>query len=63
MQGLPTDGGLFVPTAIPAVDRATLAKWRDLSYADLAVEVMSLFISSAEVPPSQLRRLVEKSYG
>eukprot|EP00750_Incisomonas_marina_P021138 INCI4180.5.p1 GENE.INCI4180.5~~INCI4180.5.p1 ORF type:complete len:932 (-),score=122.48 INCI4180.5:218-3013(-) len=62
MQGLAPDGGLYVPMSIPKIDEQTLARWRHLSYTDLAVEVMSKFIGKGEIQRSQLRRLVEKSY-
>ena len=38
LEGLAPDGGLYLPTSYPQVDGATLARWRGLSYADLAVE-------------------------
>ncbi len=62
MQGLAPDGGLYVPNYIPHVDAGTLARWRGLGYVDLAVEVMSRFIGSDEMPPTALRRLVANSY-
>ena len=52
-----------MPVSIPKVSRQTLERWRQLSYTDLAVEVMSKFIGNTEIPRSRLRRLVEKSYG
>ena len=43
LGGLAPDGGLVVPTELPKLDKATLEKWRSLSYQDLAFEVISLF--------------------
>ena len=60
LEGLAPDGGLYLPGRYPAIDRATLARWRGLSYAELAFEVMSLFID--DVPPADLRRLVDATY-
>ena len=59
MMGLADDGGLVIPEAIPDV-RDRLAAWRGLSYAELAVEVISLF--ATDVPREDLRLLVERAY-
>ena len=44
LKGLATDGGLFVPESIPALDKdiATLA---NMSYQEVAYEVMKLYIT------------------
>lgn len=60
LEGLAPDGGLAVPETIPEVDKATLRRWRSLSYPDLAFEVLSLFIS--DIPADDLRRLVHATY-
>ena len=36
LEGLAPDGGLYLPQSYPQVDALTLARWRGLSYADLA---------------------------
>lgn len=59
MTGLARDGGLLLPEHIPSVgDR--LAAWRDLSYSDLAFEIMRLFAD--DIPEADLRDLVNRSY-
>lgn len=60
LEGLSPDGGLYLPAQYPHVDAGTLARWRGLSYADLAFEILSLFID--DVPPEDLRQLVHKTY-
>jgi threonine synthase len=60
LEGLAPDGGLYLPTHYPIVTRATLAKWRQLPYHELAFEVLSLFID--DIPAADLRRIVEKTY-
>ncbi|MGE4340954.1 MAG: threonine synthase, partial [Pigmentiphaga sp.] len=60
LEGLAPDGGLAVPEAIPRVDAATLAGWRDLSYADLATEVLRRFIT--DIPVEDLRQLAHAAY-
>ncbi|MBX3636832.1 MAG: threonine synthase [Rubrivivax sp.] len=60
LEGLAPDGGLYLPEAYPQVDAATLARWRGLSYAELAFEVLSLYI--ADIPPADLKRLTAETY-
>ncbi len=60
LEGLAPDGGLYLPVAYPQVDAATLARWRGLSYADLAFEILSRYID--DIPPADLKALVAKTY-
>ncbi len=60
LEGLAPDGGLYLPTHYPKIDRATLAAWRKLPYHALAFEILSLFID--DIPAEDLRRLVDKTY-
>lgn len=61
MQGLARDKGLFVPDNIPTVSADELEAWRSLSYADLAVEVISKFVGPDQVPAAKLRDIVHRS--
>lgn len=60
LEGLAPDGGLYLPTHYPKVDAATLQRWRGLSYADLAFEILALYID--DIPPADLKRLVHATY-
>jgi threonine synthase len=60
LEGLAPDGGLYLPERYPRVDAATLAKWRTLPYADLAFEVLSLYID--DIPAADLRAICRKTY-
>ncbi len=60
LEGLAPDGGLAVPQQLPKVDAQTLEAWRSLSYADLAVEVLSLF--ATDIPRQDLSRLAHAAY-
>lgn len=60
LEGLAPDGGLYLPTHYPKVDAATLSRWRGLPYAQLAFEILSLYI--ADIPPADLKRLCEATY-
>jgi threonine synthase len=55
LEGLAADGGLYVPESLP---RAELARWRALSYPELAFSILSLFAD--DVPP--LQELVKRVY-
>eukprot|EP00662_Eupelagonemidae_sp_cell21_P056679 gene56679-biopygen7679 len=69
------DGGLFVPHSVPRVQSGGIlpgriapfenvhwARWARLPYADLAYEVMRLYIDPAEIPDADLRDLARRSY-
>jgi len=60
LEGLAPDGGLYLPEHYPQVSAATLAKWRGLSYADLAFEVLSLYID--DIPAADLKAICAKTY-
>src|SRR5258706_450748 len=55
LEGLAADGGLYVPEGFPKAD---LARWRGLSYPQLATAILSEFMD--DVP--ELARLVERTY-
>jgi threonine synthase len=60
LEGLAPDGGLYVPQSVPQVNAATLARWRHLSYPELAFEVFSLYID--DIPAADLKRLCHAVY-
>jgi threonine synthase len=60
LEGLAPDGGLYLPEQYPQVDAATLARWRGLSYAELAFAILSLYID--DIPPADLKELCAKTY-
>jgi len=60
LEGLAPDGGLAVPQTLPKLTPAQLEAWRALPYADLAFEVLSLFIT--DIPADDLRRLTRAAY-
>lgn len=59
MMGLADDGGLLVPESIPDV-RSRLDAWRNLSYGELAFEVLRLY--TTDVPAADLKALVKRTY-
>ncbi len=60
LGGLAPDGGLYLPESYPQITRAELDAWRKLSYADLAYEILSKFIT--DIPPDDLKAIVAKTY-
>jgi threonine synthase len=60
LGGLAPDGGLYLPESYPQISRGELDAWRQLSYADLAYEILSKFIT--DIPPADLKALVAKTY-
>lgn len=53
-SGFAPDGGMFMPETVPVLGRDTLKAWRRLSYAQLVVEVASLFIPTQLIPRPDL---------
>jgi threonine synthase len=60
LEGLAPDGGLYMPVAYPQIDAATLERWRKLPYADLAFEILSLYID--DIPADDLRGICRRVY-
>ena len=61
LKGLASDGGLFHPEKVPNV-RAAFLEWKDLSFSDLAFEVMRPYIDQEEISDSELKAVVDASY-
>lgn len=62
LQGLGSDGGLFIPQEIPKVADAEWQSWASLSFSELALRIMSLYISTSEIPEADLKGIVDRSY-
>ena len=63
IQGLASDGGLFIPPTIPQVSHETLFnKWSKLSFQELAFEIMRLYVDPQEIPDADLKELINRSY-
>src|SRR5699024_443283 len=60
LEGLAPDGGLAVPAEMPRVDAETLERWRPLSYAELATEVLGLF--ATDIPRDDLAGMTARAY-
>ena len=62
LKGLASDGGLFIPHSIPQLPSDFQSSWRNLSFQDLALKILQLYISSEEIPLEDLQDLVKRSY-
>jgi threonine synthase len=64
LEGLAPDGGLYLPENYPQIDAAGLVRlrhvWSTQGYADLAFEVLSLYID--DIPSDDLLALCRKTY-
>ncbi len=60
LGGLAKDGGLYLPSEYPQVCADELVRWRTLSYADLAFEILSKFCD--DVPADDLRAITRRTY-
>jgi len=57
VAGLAPDGGLAVPSQLPALSPEQIEAWRPLGYADLATEVIGLF--ATDIPREDLAELTQ----
>ncbi|KAK3489674.1 putative threonine synthase [Neurospora crassa] len=62
LKGLAADGGLYIPQEVPVVPESVWQGWKDLSYTDLAYNIISLFVSPSEIPAEDLKDIINRSY-
>ena len=67
LQGLASDGGLFIPEQIPLIPDAWNQErddqnWLKWDFEQLAFEIFSLYVDHQEIPSKDLREIVRKSY-
>jgi len=60
LGGLAPDGGLTLPEAYPVLTTNELARWRGLSYPELAFAILRQFAD--DLPVEDLRALIDKTY-
>jgi threonine synthase len=61
MGGLAPDKGLYVPQELPYIPPEQLEKLRDASFVELANYIMRLVVGPEDIPPENLRVLIECS--
>jgi len=62
LDGFAADGGLYVPQVLPSVSAEQLQQWKDLTYLELAFEILSLFIDRSIVSADELKELLTSAY-
>jgi threonine synthase len=62
LAGLARDGGLYVPEAWPSLDPGTIAGFAGRPYAEVAVEVIKLFVDGT-IGDADLARMAQEAYG
>ncbi len=60
LMGLATDGGLLVSESIPSLSEDTLLGWKKMTYQQVALEVMSLFID--DISRQELKVMIDDAY-
>lgn len=60
LEGLASDGGLYMPEKYPQFTDSELNKWRKLSYSELAFEVLKKF--EVDIRDADLKKICDKSY-
>ena len=53
---------MLIPEAIPSLPQNWHQDWLNLPFADLAFEILSLYISPAEIPAGALKDIIQRSY-
>ncbi|XP_052538997.1 threonine synthase-like 2 isoform X2 [Tympanuchus pallidicinctus] len=61
-SGYAPDGGLFMPSCIPWLDRPTLQQWSHLSYPELVKEICFLFVKPELIPRGTLSDLIDRAF-
>ncbi|KAJ1647388.1 threonine synthase [Coemansia erecta] len=61
LEGLASDGGLYIPEQLPSLPSDWQTRWATLSFAKLAAELITLFVGS-DLTPSEVEQLTERSY-
>ena len=61
IQGLATDGGLFVPDSLPKVDASFIAALQELTYEERAAKVLGLFLT--DYTEEEVKGCVTRAYG
>ncbi len=61
LQGLASDGGLYVPEFLPNFDEKKLSQMRQMSYEELFFEITKHFVDG-EIPTDKYKEIIKKSY-
>jgi threonine synthase len=60
VEGLATDGGLYLPQAYPTLSAADLTEMRAMSYRTLAFNIIGRFVD--DIPAADLQQIIDRTY-
>ena len=60
LKGISADGGLFIPEKLPHLDLDTIMALQDLSYPELAAEILSIFFD--EIKKEEMLEMTKSAY-
>ena len=60
-EGLASDGGLYIPETWPSLDKKKLSNFKNLSYQDIAFEVIRPYLDDS-LSSNDLINIIQKSY-
>ena len=61
LNGLASDGGLYVPNSIPFFNKEKLRSFVNLEYHELCYEITKEFLNN-EIPLNKYKKICEKTY-
>ena len=61
LAGLASDGGLYVPEALPTFSKEEIASWAGLEYNELAYKIIAPFVSDC-VAADDLKKMIDETY-
>ncbi|TIA70999.1 hypothetical protein E3P91_02790 [Wallemia ichthyophaga] len=62
LQGLAPNGGLYIPAQVPELPENWENDWANLPFDQLSYEITKLFVPASEIPPNDLKLLINRSY-
>ncbi len=60
-EGLASDGGLYIPETWPCIDEKKLSNFKNLSYQDIAYEVIKPYLDDS-LSSKELKGIIQKAY-
>lgn len=61
LNGIPADGGLYLPQEIPCLNPIEICEFSDYSYHDIAFEVCKRFLQD-QIPENDLFEIIQEAY-
>ncbi|MEH6444663.1 MAG: threonine synthase [Oceanospirillaceae bacterium] len=61
LEGLASDGGLYVPKELPKYSKEEIASWAGLSYSQLAFKIIAPFVGGC-INDADLQKMIDETY-